>query len=711
MSALWRDLANQGLTALAGSPEEGGAREWMVVMEELGRAACPAPLPGAVLANLLLRDATPADPAWADMLRALHSGDASLACAFGSHDGDCAAGRAVLEGDVANGTLAFVEGMASASHLLVAGDGPCWLLLRRDAPGLSAVATPGLSVPALSRVTLNGAPAAVLPATAAQVQDFNLLLRLALVARALGAGERAFEMACEYAAQRKQFGQAIASFQAIQHKLANCRIALDGVRRTLDNAAGNFDAGLGDWRVFASAAYAFASPVLRQVILDVHHTFGAIGYCEEHEAPRHFRRVHGDLARHGGPMLAGEELARHLLDGGRDLPEYDLGAAGNAFRSEVREWLRRHWHGDAQARFRALPFEIRGFIQSDPAYHAKLAETGWIAAAWPREFGGQARTPRELVALSEELQRAGAPMPGMGEIQAFALMQFGTEAQKATYLPLLREGRIRFCLGYSEPGAGSDLVAMKTTAVRDGDEWVINGEKIWTSYAEHSDYLWLAARTDPDAKPKHAGISLFMVPLNTPGITLRPSENLRGNRFCNEFFDNVRVPADALVGEVNDGWRVLTSALATERLHMGAFVSQILANFNRLVAYVRTAKHADGRALCKDGAIRARLGALAAEIEVARQLNMRSVEIMETGQVPLCEAAISKVFTADLMGRLGEAALEIGGMGFTLSEDAPDAPGDGRLEQMLRLSIMMVVGGGTNEIQRTLIARRGLGLH
>jgi len=246
--------------------------------------------------------------------------------------------------------------------------------------------------------------------------------------------------------------------------------------------------------------------------------------------------------------------------------------------------------------------------------------------------------------------------------------------------------------------------------MRDGDEWVINGQKLWTTGAEKSDYMWLAARTDPDARPVHAGISVFIVPMNTPGITVRPSMALYGNTFCTEFLDNVRVPASALVGEVNGGWKILTSALATERILMGGAVAQALATFNSLLDHVRSAAASSGVSLAEDGAVRDRLAFLAAEIEVARQFLAHSVRMVEQGKVPTYEAAISKVYTGELLQRVGESALDIAGMGITLEEGVPGAITNGRMEQMLRRSIMMVVGGGTAEIQRTLIAQRGLEL-
>jgi alkylation response protein AidB-like acyl-CoA dehydrogenase len=289
-------------------------------------------------------------------------------------------------------------------------------------------------------------------------------------------------------------------------------------------------------------------------------------------------------------------------------------------------------------------------------------------------------------------------------------MRYGTEAQRARFLPDIREGKIRFCLGYSEPGSGSDLASLKTSARREGNEWVINGQKLWTTGAEKADYMWLAARTDPDAKPVHAGISIFIVPMNAPGMTVRPSMALYGHTFCTEFLDNVRVPADALVGELNGGWKILTSALATERILMGGSVTLALAVFNDLLSHVRTSSDTDGEPLRLDGAARDRLACLASEIEVARQLLAHSVRMVEAGKVPLHEAAMSKVYTGELLQRVGETAIDIGGMGITLEEGQAGAITDGRMEQMLRRSIMMVVGGGTAEIQRSLIAQRGLGL-
>ncbi len=707
MASIWQALAEQGVTSLGSEPCEGGLREIFVVLDELGRAACPAPMIAAALANLALAPTHCASEEAASLLAALHRGDATVSFAFGSFDGDPQAGCVQFVDGKLNGRIAFVEAAVHATHLLVLAEpGPVLAIVPRNAPGLTVQVTPGLAVPPLATVRFDDVPAQAVAVSRELAEDLNRIGGLALLARALGAARQGFDMAVAYAKERHQFGQPIGRFQALQHKLANGLMALEAARLMLHNAARTHDLGSDNWRILGAAARAFAGPALRQVSLETHHTFGAIGYSEEHEAPRHFRRTHADLARHGGVRRAREELARTLLDQGGTLPEHDLGPAGNAFRDEVRAWLKENWSGTSQTRGVDQAYEEWGF---DTQFTALLGRKGWNSMSWPREYGGQGRTPYEQLAFMEEIQQADAPMGGRGDIQAHALMAFGTPEQKAEFLPKLARGEITFCLGYSEPGSGSDLASMQTTAVRDGDDWVINGQKIWTTAAEKADYMWLAARTDRNAARPHAGISIFIVPMTSPGITVRPSMAMYGHTFCQEFLDNVRVPASAMVGKVNDGWNILTSALATERVMMGSFVANARAEFERLVGCVRGAKACDGL-LRDDGAVRERIGALAAEVEAGRQLFMNSIAMAEHGKAPIHEAAMSKAYTGELLERLGQSALDILGTGATLSEDAEGAIASGKFEKLLRYSILVVIGGGTAEIQRNLIAQRGLGL-
>lgn len=239
----------------------------------------------------------------------------------------------------------------------------------------------------------------------------------------------------------------------------------------------------------------------------------------------------------------------------------------------------------------------------------------------------------------------------------------------------------------------------------DGDSWVINGQKLWSTHATISDYVWLAARTDPQSKPRQAGVSMFIVPLkNHPGVTVRPGMAMYGRTFSTITFDNARVPRDALVGPVNGGWKLLTAALAEERLLMGGVVFRCRRVFDALVAHVAALPD-----LAQDAAVRERLGALGAKMEAARALLANSID-PEGGELAPHAASMAKVYSADVMQQLGEAALDILGMQATLSQGAPHAILNGELEQLLRHSLMYTIGGGTQEIQKTLIAVRGLRL-
>lgn len=703
--ASWALFAQQGFTGLGAGADGGGLQELLILMRELGRAHCPVPMLAGWLANRALTGKA----GFAAMLLGIAKGSVVPALSFGDRSGDSTASGLGIDGDCVEGCVDFVEDMAVATHLFVLCDTRLAVIDCTSAKP-DVVPTPGLAVPPLSRVKLARANARWVSLKAGEVDALLDAARLALLARALGAAERPFELLVDYVKVRQQFGQPIGKFQAIQHKLADNRIRLAATELMLENAAVQYDQAVANWRLFAASATAFAGPALRRTALETQHAFGAIGYAEDHEAPRHFRRVHADTVRLGGVRVAREALARQLLDHAQTLPEYDLGPAGNAFRAEVRAWTQEHWVRQHKARYEALPFEQRGW---DEPFSRALGEKGWLGLALPRALGGQERTPLEQYAFGEEMERVGAPLVG-APIQLMSIAAHGTEAQKAKWIPAILRGEVSFGLGYSEPDSGSDLASLKTRAVRDGDEWVITGQKIWTS-SWKARYMWLAARTDPDAKPKHAGISLFIVPTDAKGLTIRPMKALHGKTFANVFYDGVRVPADALVGEVNGGWKVITGALATERNIMGAVVARVVSAFELLSAHLRDKHDKRDEGLAGDAAVRDRVGELAADIEAARQLIVHSVAMAGRdesagGIDSLVWSAMSKVFSAELMERFGETALDILGPAATLSSGSAGAEPDGSFEQFLRHSIMYVVGGGTAEIQRNVIAQRGLGL-
>ena len=312
---IWSELASQGLATLGAEPDVAGMREVLVVFEALGRASCPAPLLGAFVANYTLRHAV-GSPSSAvhELLESVHEGKTAFGVAMGGFDGDHAAGRTELDAEgTLRGNVAFVESGLTASHYVVLVDSPYGVaIVSADAPGLVVEATPGLAVPALSQMHVASTvvfvelPKALLIATA-------IVARLACAARALGSAQRAFELAVEHAKVRRQFGQLIGQFQAIQHKLADCLTGLDGSRLLIENAADAHDRDDASWTLFAASAIAFAGPALRAVVLEAIHVLGAVGCAEDHEAPRHFRSVHADVVRFGGVRRARAELADYLL--------------------------------------------------------------------------------------------------------------------------------------------------------------------------------------------------------------------------------------------------------------------------------------------------------------------------------------------------------------------------------------------------------------
>jgi alkylation response protein AidB-like acyl-CoA dehydrogenase len=541
------------------------------------------------------------------------------------------------------------------------------------------------------------------------------IVRLTFAARALGAAQRAFDLALEHAKVRRQFGHVIGEFQAIQHKLADCLSRLDGTRLTLAGAAGAFARGDRNWRTFAEAAIAYAGPALRQSLLDVHHTLGAIGYAEEHESPRHFRSVHADLVRFGGTARARGALANLLVATPTDqngnlsqLPSHDTDARVVEFRQRIRAWLAEHWTQADRKNNRGRPYRDRRW---NPEFSRLMGSHGWLGLDWPQEAGGQARSAGEQLAFIEELEFAEAPTDSYMTSETIvgpAIIRFGSPEQKASFIPAFLRGERPFALHYSESEAGSDLAALRTSARREGDDWIITGQKLWTTYGDRAEYAILAARTDAAARPKHAGISVFLVPLNTVGISIRPSMAMYGRTFCATYYDNVRLPAGALLGPENGGWKVITSALAAERVMIGNTVAHLQFVFGQLIDFVRSS--GDGpTALRHDAVVRDRIGALAAELEVARQFTLRNAQLVQAGRVPVYEAAMSKVFVGELQERLCEAALDMLGSGGLLSDESPSAPLPD-IEQELRHSLMGVLGGGTSEMQRNTVALRGLGL-
>jgi alkylation response protein AidB-like acyl-CoA dehydrogenase len=346
----------------------------------------------------------------------------------------------------------------------------------------------------------------------------------------------------------------------------------------------------------------------------------------------------------------------------------------------------------------------------------RMGEDGWLGIGWPEEFGGQGRSAVEQFIFFDESMRAGAPVP-MLTINSVAptIMKYGSEAQKAYFLPKILGGEIHFAIGYTEPDAGTDLASLRTSAVRDGDEWVINGQKIFTSLATDADYIWLAVRTDETAR-KHRGISVIIVPTSTPGFKAVPIRNFGNFNTNTTFFEDVRVPAGNLVGEVNGGWGLIVNQLNHERVTIcsSGMLERALDDVRahaQATPLLGPDGRADGRLLADEPWVQHNLAWVHARLDVLRLLNWKVAWKAEQG-LPLdpAEASSIKVFGTELYMEGLRRLLEILGPFAGVRADSPGAVLAGRIATQLRGLHVLTFGGGTNEMQRDLIAVFGLGL-
>ena len=338
----------------------------------------------------------------------------------------------------------------------------------------------------------------------------------------------------------------------------------------------------------------------------------------------------------------------------------------------------------------------------------QMGEDGWLGIGWPKEWGGQGRSAIEQFVFFDESMRAGAPVP-MLTINTVGptIMNFGTEEQRAHFVPKILKGEIHFCIGYTEPGAGTDLASLRTTAVRDGDEYVINGQKIFTSLASDADYIWLAARTDPEAK-KHKGISMFAVPMDTPGISLAPMSLLSSHDINQTFFDDVRIPASCLVGGENQGWGLITNQLNHERVTLcsSGVVERVLTDVQR---WAQETRLADGRRVIDQEWVRLNLARVRSRLEFLRLINWKVAWTATQGHLDVADASSIKVFGTEFYLEAFRLLFEVVGERGYLKDGSPEAILRGRLERNYRSLLILTFGGGTNEIQRDLIAMFGLG--
>ncbi|MCA2242569.1 acyl-CoA dehydrogenase family protein [Mycobacterium sp. WUMAC-067] len=378
--------------------------------------------------------------------------------------------------------------------------------------------------------------------------------------------------------------------------------------------------------------------------------------------------------------------------------DFSYPAEVEQFRTELREWLSENLTDELVAARRPTGRDDAAF-EKLRVWNATMADAGWAAVSWPREYGGRGATVLEQLVYTEETTRARAPVPlnviGLNNI-APAIMQYGTESQKRTLLPRMMRADDIWCQGMSEPEAGSDLAALRTRAVRDGDDFIVNGQKIWTSLGHRADWCQLYVRTDPDA-PKHKGISCLIVDMTLPGIEARPLVTLNGDAdFAEVFFHDVRVPADALLGPLNAGWQVATTTLSHERAGAARLYAEMQVRLEELVDDLATA---DTGALDDPVTLR-RLGEIAVRIKYLEVLCQRSISATMHGGDALGSASLAKTVWGEIGQDLAALAFDVLG-----NRDTGASWADYRLT-----SRALTIAGGTSQINKNITAQRVLGL-
>lgn len=388
--------------------------------------------------------------------------------------------------------------------------------------------------------------------------------------------------------------------------------------------------------------------------------------------------------------------------------DFELSPEQTAFAKEVERFLDQHDDPDV---FDVTRENMAQIVDTPKRRQfMKLAgEQGWLGITWPQQYGGQESDGVYEYLLNEALAGRGGPQIGKGVgIIGKTLIRHGSEKLKAELLPKILRNEVEFAVGYSEPNAGSDAASMQLKATREGDGWRLNGQKTWTTSAHFAEWYWVGARTDPQA-PKHSGITLFLVPLDHPGITVKAIWTMGDERTNEVYLDDVWVSDDYVVGELNKGFQYISEALDLERFTMFTF-SPIAQRLELLEEYVRTTVR-DGVPLRDDPVVRQRLARLATEAEVARTMGLRFVyESSKGGAAPTTWASEYKLFATELSKRLADASMDIAGPGSQLRVKTPGAPMAGRAESTYRYTVIDTIGGGASEIQKNIIARRKLGL-
>ncbi len=690
---LWRELVNIDAPFLRLSPDAGGSGMGLfdacLMMEEAGRRLAPVPLAESVAALRLLGElGSGVAEQWIDRVR---DGSTILTLA--------------LQQTVAGQTqlcpgAAVATGIVSYDGREVAIEVPGTPL---QAPHTLGGAALGVYAAGCGERHVIASGKNVGDAWAAAVEEWKLLTASALI----GLSQQALSMAAEYATGREAFGQPIGAYQGIGHPLADDVIDADGARLLLWQTLRALADGRADAGAMISQVFWWANHSATRAVAHALHTFGGYGLTEEYDIQLYHRRakawglVLGDprneLVRAGRRQLLGEATA--LPDAGALHIDFERPTGGEALAAETRALFKRiidpQKHVLHDHSFESHAWDV----------HRALGEARLLFPAWPEEWGGRGCDADSARASHAVWQEVGytPPSASVTRLAGDAVMLFGTQELKDEVLRSFARGEATACLGYTEPSCGSDVFAAKTHAVRDGDEWVINGQKMFTSGANLARFVFMIARTDPDA-PKHRGVTMFLVPLDDPGVEIQPVYTFMDERTNATFYADVRIPDRYRIGEVNGGVKVLSSALSQEQ--SGGPYGRNMREMAHAVQQWLQGRELNGRPQIEDPGTLARLASAYARATISDGLSYRVLAARLAGDADLAYGPAAKIFCTESFIAVSADMIDLA---------APDSllrgkHGLGLVEMGYRHSSATTIYGGTSEVLRSMVAERRLGL-
>jgi alkylation response protein AidB-like acyl-CoA dehydrogenase len=698
-ASAWSEWAAAGLTTLPVPEEYGGEglglAEIAVLLREAGHAGVRTPAWETLCCGALTLARFGTEAQRKELLPGIAAGETLLTPALRDPYGGAADGGVTryVDGRI-TGRKIRVTHVADATRLLVIADGgdrPVVALVDPTAAGVELIESHASGDIAHHTVEFDGAAADLLADGA--VEYLEDLATAGLAATAAGVLAGVTTLTADYIKGRQQFGRSLAQFQAVAMQIADVYIASRTLDLAADNAVWRVAEGLpadDDLRV---AGY-WASREAPYALRTCHHLHGGMGVDITYPLVR-YTSWGNDLGH------ALETTAQDVLVEGADTKNLELTEEQRALKAELRSYFGGLTHDAPDPGPEPGTFDRHG-----PAYekHIKrLGADGWMGVGWPKEYGGHGLGEIEQTIFANEAQYHDVHLPAVTlQTVGPTLIRYGTAKQKEMFLPRILAGDVHFAIGYSEPDAGTDLASLRTTARRDGDHYVVNGQKLWTTGGHQADYIWLAVRTDPDA-PKHKGISILIVDTDDPGYSHTPIITADGSHHVNAtYFNDVRVPVEMLVGEENQGWKLITTQLNHERVMLGP-AGRIEGLRDRVLRW------ASAVGVLGEPDVAATLGEATAVFRVNELLNWEVANAAATGEISVADASSSKVFAADrvqyLLADLIALVHRYGDPGDPDTKELLDY-----LDAQAKRNLVLTFGGGVQEVQRELIAMFGLGL-